>query len=134
MLGEMIGEELGKSTNTRVLPSEGGAPKAETSFQSMGKILGVEHNEMGTYTAVARPDGTLGGSGQGLMMTKDGGTVAWTGQGVGKFGANGSTSWRGSLVYQTAHAKLARLNGIIGVFEYEVIADGTTKGKIWEWK
>ena len=58
MLGELLDEARGKITGQRVLPSEGAGPKVETSLQSSGKILGVEYNEMATYVAVARPDGT----------------------------------------------------------------------------
>src|SRR5262249_40104372 len=73
MLGEMIGEETGKITGTRVLPSEGGGPKVETSFQGTGRYLGIEVTDIGTYWAVMRPDGTLYGEGQGVVMAKDGG-------------------------------------------------------------
>jgi len=50
MLGEQIGEEKGKVTARRVLSIDGGT-KVEVSFQSNGKLLGVEHQSMVTYTA-----------------------------------------------------------------------------------
>ena len=34
---------------------------------------------------------------------------------------------------ETSSEKFARLNGIAGVFEYNVNADGSSTGKIWEW-
>ena len=41
MLGEKIGEISGKITMQRVLPSLGGDPKMETSFQATGSVLGT---------------------------------------------------------------------------------------------
>jgi hypothetical protein len=32
---------------------------------------------MGTYVSTARPDGTLFGEGQGIIMTDDGEVVTW---------------------------------------------------------
>lgn len=44
-LGEMIGEETGKITGTRVLSSEGGALQLESSMQATGRVVGVEVDE-----------------------------------------------------------------------------------------
>lgn len=134
MLGEMIGETQGKITGNRVLPSDGQAPKVESSFQDSGKILGVEITDIGTYWSIVRGGG-LYGEGQGIIMTRDGEMAYWTGQGVGRFTGRGSASiWRGSLFYQTSSQKLARLNSIAVVFEYEVDENGNTHDKLWEWK
>ncbi len=134
MLGEKIMEHSGKITGQKVLPSDGGSPKVETSFQANEKVLGVEATTLATYLAVARPDGTLHGQGQGVVMTKDGEVATWTGQGIGKFTGGGGVSWRGAIFYQTASKKLARLNGMVAVFEYEVDGNGNTRGSAWEWK
>ena len=48
MLGEQIGEEKGKVTARRV-PSIDGGTKVEVSFQSSGKLLGVEHQRPSAY-------------------------------------------------------------------------------------
>ena len=135
MLGEMIGEVRGKITGNRVLPSEGQAPKVETSQQQSGKILGVEVTDMGTYWSVVRAGGGLYGEGQGVTMTKDGEAAAWTAQGVGRFAGRGSAvSFRGAIYYQTSSTKLARLNNVAVVFEYEADENGNTHAKFWEWK
>lgn len=134
MLGEQIGEEKGKVTGQRVLRSASGAPSMETSFQSSGKILGVGATTTGTYTAEMRPDGTLYGEGQGIVMTEDGGAATWKGGGVGVLKAGGAVSYRGAIYYQTTHQKLARLNQCAVIFEYEVDGAGNTTGKIWEWR
>ncbi|MCS4538123.1 MAG: hypothetical protein HYY67_04610 [Thaumarchaeota archaeon] len=134
-LGEMLGEERGKITGTRVLPSDGQGPKIETSFQASGKILGVEHSDIGTYLSVMRPSGVIYGEGQGVIMTKDGETVSWTGSGVGKpTGRGAAARFSYSITYQTMSQRLARLNSVVGVGEYEADENGNTYSKTWEWK
>jgi hypothetical protein len=130
MLGDKIGEGAGKVTVRRVLAG----PKVETSFQSSGTLLGVKAQELGTYTSVMRPDGTVYGEGQGVLMGAGGEQAAWVGQGVGKFGKDGAISYRGAIYYQTTAGAWSRLNSVAGVFEYEVDAAGNTKAQIWEWK
>lgn len=133
MLGDLIGDERGPTTGRRVLPGAGG-PTIEISFASAGKFLGVDSQDMGTYTAVMRPDGTLFGEGQGVIMGAGGEMATWKGQGVGRMGPGGAASWRGAIYYQSPTASWARINSVAGVFEYEVDAGGNTTGKIWEWK
>jgi hypothetical protein len=131
----MLGEESGQTTGIRVLPSEGPTPTVEVSFQAGGKLLGAEVTDMGTYSSVVRPDGSLHGVGQGVLMTKDGGMASWTGEGVGRFTGRGTAvSWRGSLYYQTASPNLARLNSVVGIFEFDVDENGKIQSKLWEWK
>ena len=133
MFGELICELHGKRTGRRVLSTDGGF-KAEVSFEDSGKLLGIAVNDIGTYWSASRPDGSLYGEGQGIVLVPDGGAATWKGQGVGKFLAGGAVSYRGALYYSTANPKLARLNTIAGVFEFDVDADGNTHSKIWEWK
>lgn len=134
MLGDQLGEERGKITSQRVLPSDGPAPKVETSFQASGKLLGLDIIDRVTYSSVLRADGTLFGEGQGVIMSPDGDVVTWTGQGFGRFGPGGSVNFRGAIYYQGASGKLARLNSTVGVFEFQDEGNGNTNGKIWEWK
>jgi hypothetical protein len=67
-------------------------------------------------------------------MTQDGETFTWKGIGTGRFAAGGAVTYRGALCYTTASKKLAKLNAIAGVFEFEVDSDGNTHSNIWEWK
>ena len=134
MLGELLGEESGQTTGIRVLPSEGAMPTVEVSFQASGTLVGVGTTDMGTYSSVVRPDGTLHGVGQGVIMTSDGEMATWSGEGVGRFTGRGTAvSWRGAIYYQTASPKLARLNSVAALFEYEVDENGKTQAKLWEW-
>ena len=134
MLGEKLGEETGRITARRVLPSGGHGPKAEVSFEASGKLLGVETNTMATYVSIIRPDGTIYGEGQGFVMGQGGEAATWVGQGVGRFTGGGAVSYRGAIYYQTTSEKWAHLNSIAAIYEYEVDAEGNTQAVTWEWK
>jgi hypothetical protein len=135
MLGEQIGEETGQITGMRVLPDEGAGAKVEVSFQQSGTLLGAHISDMGTYVSVTRPDGTLFGDGQGVIMTDQGEMAAWRGQGVGRFTGHGTAvAYRGAIYFQTTSERLSRLNGIAVVFEYETDESGKTAAKSYEWK
>jgi hypothetical protein len=135
MLGRQLGGETGQVTGTRVLPSADGPPKIEVSFQATGRLLDVDVTDMGTYVATPRPDGTLFGEGQGCVMTTDGELVSWVGSGVGRFLGRGSAvAWRGAIYYQTSSPKLALLNTVAGMYEYETDESGKTDARMFEWK
>jgi hypothetical protein len=133
MLGEQIGDDRGKVMARRVLSVDGGA-KMEVSFESTGKLLGVEHRSTITYWASVRPDGSLYGEAQGLVVGKGGERATFKAQGVGKLSDSGAVSYRGAQYYYSDTPKLSRLNSIAAVFEYEADAEGNSKIKIWEWK
>src|SRR5437762_5307451 len=98
MLGEQIYQARGKRTGRRVLSADSGF-KVEVSLEGVGKLLGVDVNEIGTYTSETRPDGSLYGEGQGIVLANDGATATWKGAGVGKFLGGGAVSYRGALYY-----------------------------------
>ena len=133
MLGKQIGAEKGKVISRRVL-SVDGAPKVEVSFQSTGKLLGVETRGTVTYWAGVRPDGTLYGEAQGLVVGKGGERATFKAQGVGNLRDDGSVSYRGAQYFYSDTSKLSKLNSIATVFEYEADADGNSKSTLWEWK
>ena len=133
MLGEQIGKEKGKVVVRRVLPSTGN-PKVEVSFESAGSLVGVNVKNMGTYWSEVRANGTLYGEGQGLARGENGEIITWKGQGVGEMTPSGGVIYRGSLYYDTQADNLLGLNKLVGVFEYEVDADGNTSSDVYEWK
>ena len=132
MLGEMIGETTGRRIVRRVVSTD--PLRVEVSFEDSGKMLGVNTTGFGTYTSAVRPDGSIYGEGEGAFMTQDGELVTWKGSGLGTFKERGAVSYRGILYYQTASQKLARLNKVPAVFEYEIDPEGKTQAKSWEWK
>jgi hypothetical protein len=133
MLGEKISESRGKRTYRKVLSTDAGL-KVEVTCEESGRVIGVEYDGNFTYWAQVRPDGTLYGEGEGFLLTKDGEIITWKGQGIGKFVGAGAVSYRGAIYFSTLSEKMARLNGTVGVFEFEVDGVGNTQSTIWEWK
>jgi hypothetical protein len=131
MLGPQIGEGRGKRTARRVIATEPEA-KIEVSFEEKGTILGVESMGIGTYVSVVRADGSVHGEGEGIYMTLEGESVTWKGIGVGRLSPDGSVAYAGSLSYNTTAPRLAKLNGISGVFQFGVDPEGNTHSKAWE--
>ena len=84
----------------RVLSTDGGA-KVEVSFQTTGKLLGIETRGTVTYWASVRPDGSLYGEAQGLVAGTGGERATFKAQGVGKLLDGGAGSYRGAQ-YSTA--------------------------------
>jgi hypothetical protein len=133
MLGEMIGESHGRRTARRVLLTSP-ALKVEVSFEDSGKIPGNEYNGITTYWSESRPDGSLYGEGQGVLLLQNGESMTLKGAGAGTIKAGGAVSYRGAVYFSASSPKLARLNTVAAVFEFEVDASGNTHSKFWEWK
>jgi hypothetical protein len=65
----------------------------------------------------------------------DGEMAAWRAQGAGRFTGHGTAvSWRGAIYYQTNSERLARLNGVAVVYEYETEESGKVAAQFYEWK
>ncbi|MCC6572538.1 MAG: hypothetical protein IT462_01990 [Planctomycetes bacterium] len=135
MLGEQIMEETGKTIGRRVYRDENGTTLVEVSAEGQGKLLGVPYRSFLTYTNELREDGTLCGTAVGVVMSEDGSAHAtFTADGLGQFKDKGRVSYRGNCYYQSKSPKWAQLSKVPVVFEYEVEADGSSKGKEWEWR
>lgn len=135
MLGNMIYESKGQITNQRVIGIEG--PSLEISLSSNGIINGeIEVTETVTYESTPQQGGIIYGEGQGILMTKDGNEIVTVQpQGIGKYVGSGSVRFAGSVFFNTlSNGKLAFLNDLVGVFEYEMDASGVSHVKVWEWK
>jgi hypothetical protein len=136
MIGEQLGSDSGKVTGMRILPGEGGRfVKMEVSFQHAGTLLGVEMSNAGTYVAYERIPGQIYGEGQGIIMTADGDGIIWNAFGVGEPAGSGmGIRWRACLSFQASSQKMARLNTVLGMVEYETDAEGNGKSTVTEWK
>jgi hypothetical protein len=137
MLGEKIGAFEGKITGQRVLPPEGECPKFEATAEISGTILNSTARMIATYWSLVRPDGSLYGEcpGQSVTITQDGDMGRFMGTGAGRFTGQGSAvSFRGAIYYQGATGKLARLNGLAIVYEWDVDQHGNCQFHLWEWK
>jgi hypothetical protein len=106
----------------------------EITDRAVGMLCGVHVTSTVTYVGAMRPNGTIAGTGTGSVMTEDGEMATYRGTGVGRLSRPGVTSWRGAVFYETTSTKLAKLNGIAVVFEYEVDESGKSEGHFQEWK
>jgi hypothetical protein len=137
MLGELLFESKGRITGHRVLSVENGIPKLELSIAGTGIFTGsLEVTTTWTYWAIQRSDGTSYSQGQGVIMTKNGLDMATaTGRAEGKMVESGKMRYVGAIFYEThSEDKLAFLNHLMGVNEYEVDALGNYEHRLWEWK
>jgi hypothetical protein len=136
MVGEKVMDIQGRVAGQRAVQGAAhGEVKIEVSFEGRGHVLGVEGTDMGTYVARVRQPGVLYGSGHGITFTKDGESITWHAEGLGHPTGRGmEAKWRGCLFMQTQSAALARANGMVVVFEWDVDEQGNAKGTGWEWK
>lgn len=132
MLGQQIGELKGKVTGQRVLDADG--PTTETSLSFSGNFLATPVKA--NLTIVDRPAaaGVFHAKGQAVIMAGESELATWRVEAIGRISSSGA-KYRGSHFYSTSSTgKLASLNNVVGLFEAETDAKGTTSLKIWEWK
>ena len=134
MLGEKIGELIGKIISQRVLDVDCGM-KMEATVTANGKIKNIDVSSVITYWNIREPDGRLYGEGKGILTTNEGEVVTSKAQGIGKLTKTGGARWIGSIFYNTtSDKKLIYLNNLVGLFETEVGTNGQVREMIWEWK
>src|SRR6266852_2576676 len=120
-LGQLVLEENGKITGTRVLP-EG---KTEQAFQGNGKLLGIDFNSFYTAIATPQPGGVLLFEANGLGITKGGDNITFKIFGVTRLAGTGfKGTIRGGTINLTASPKLASLNNAVTCWEVEVDEPG----------
>ena len=135
MLGKLLYEETGQVTGVRVLSSDGGEVVTEVSLQAEGKIQGTADTSLWTYQTTQRADGSMIGSGEGVMTTKTGDIINLIGSGTAKKTAPGKTlRYTGAIYFYSASRKWSKLNGVTGVHEYTLAPDGNCTIKVYEWK
>ena len=134
-LGDLILEETGQVTGIRVLSADASGTNTETCLQLTGTIRGVAETTIWTYTTLTRPDGSMYGSGHGVMTTQDGDVIHLIGHGSGQAPPPGGTiNFLTMLHAHSTSPKYADLNSIGLAGEYNVAPDGSAVNKCWEWK
>ena len=134
MMGEMIGELTGKVTGKRIVRCHGSDLKIERTIEARGKILGTDVSFIATVKAKEREQGGFYNEGNGVMMTMSGEKAVLHGSAIGMMGKDGSMSVRGIRYAQTSAPSLSRLNKVAILLEMEIMADGSVKDRMWEWK
>jgi hypothetical protein len=131
-----IGAFQGKATVHRILPSDGQSPKFETTNEATGTILEIPARIISTYWSVLLPDSSFYGetSLQSLTITQDGDMGMFRGAGAGRFtGPGSSVSFRGAVYYHGASGKLAPLNGLALLYEWQEDPHGNMQINVWKW-
>lgn len=137
MLGDKIGEIRGKVIGQRVLPGEDYRYiRMEITTQQTGQVLGLQGEDIGTYTVYERVPGQMYGEGQGGFYTETGEGGIWKGHGVGRItGAGMAMEIRFSIAFQASpEGKLGRLNNVLVIGEHNVDSEGNVTTTMWEWK
>lgn len=129
MLGEQIGEFKGRNIGWRVLPDG----KIETTAEGTGKILGMDVWMISTSVGTMA-NGIFIGEVNSMMTTMSGDSVMMKGSAVAWSTGNGGGTTRVATINTTQAQKLARLNKVIALHEYDTDRDNNYNGKIWEWK
>jgi hypothetical protein len=135
MIGEMIGELTGKVVGHRIIRRHhSGELKMERTIESKGKILGTEVSFIATIKSWERPHGGIYAGGDGVMTSLKGDKVILHGSGISVAGKGAGLNMRGARYAQTASQTFSRLNNAALIFELEIMPDGTTHDRWWEWK
>jgi hypothetical protein len=82
MIGEMIGEMMGKEVSCRVVKHAGREPMLERTIMEKGKILGTDISFIATSWSKDRPQGGSFTSGHGIMTTSKGEKARLHGSGI----------------------------------------------------
>jgi hypothetical protein len=138
MLGDIIYEtKIGKLIGTRLMSVEEGTPKIEVTISQEGILnKSMDATSLVTFWSAQQKDGSIYAQGQGVLMLKDdrAATATWIGKGIAHYHDQIRRDV-GSVFFRSSNNdRLAFLNNMVGVFEYEILEEGTSKGKIWEWK
>ena len=139
MLGELIYESTGKIVIQKVIDSgdnNNPSAKVELSYSGGGNMRG-NGNVTETWTFVnTHLTNFTQGIGKGVIMTDDGNRVATaTELGRGFHMSPETIVYPGARVFSTdSNGKLAFLNELVGVTQWEVDTLGNYKVKMWQWK
>ncbi len=131
MIGAQIEEGRGKRTGRRVIATEP-VMKVEASVEETASFLGVEGLNIITYVSHSKPDGSLEAKARASLPRSRAAASPGKAWASGGFGENGSIHYSGSLSFTTTAQKLAKLNGMCVVFDWEIDAQGNTHSKMWE--
>lgn len=130
MLGDLIYEERGKITSTRVLDTK--EKRVEHSAKGEGRFKNIKTTEIDTFWAIPVGKNRVYGEGQGIIYSNNGEIVTVRGYGIGKTDESGKTSFKGMNFYKSNSPELTFINNVIGAFEFEADETGNYQVKVWE--
>ena len=140
VLGELIYESTGKIVSQKVVDIgdiNNPSAKVELSYSGSGYMQGIRNvTETWTFVNTHLSNNITQGIGKGVIMTDDGNGVATaTELGRGFHMSPESIVYPGARVFSTdSNGKLAFLNELVGVTQWEVDSLGNYNVKMWQWK
>ena len=140
MLGELIYESSGKIVSQKVVDTGdiyNPSAKVELSYSGSGYMQGIGNvTETWTFVNTHLRNNITQGIGKGVFMTDDGSRVATaTELGRGFHMSPETIVYPGARVFSAdSNGKLAFLNELVGVTQWEVDSLGNYKVKMWQWK
>ena len=140
MLGELIYESTGKIVSQKVVDTgdiNSLSAKVELSYSGSGYMQGIGNvTETWTFVNTHLSNNIIQGIGKGVIMTDDGNAVATaTELGRGFHMSPETIVYPGARVFSTdSNGKLAFLNELVGVTQWEVDNLGNYNVKMWQWK
>ena len=140
MLGELIYESTGKIVSRRVVDTgdiNSLSAKVELSYSGSGYMLGIGNvTETWTFVNTHLKNNITQGIGKGVIITDDGNGIATaTELGRGFHLSPETMVYPGARVFSAdSNSKLAFLNELVGVTQWEVDSLGNYKTKMWQWK
>ncbi len=109
--------------------------RTEMSVHGAGKTLGLEATYASTDVFTRLPNGVLVENANGLLSTVEHDVANMQIERIAVAAGRGrAASFREATFYTTQSNKLARLNKIIGVSEFETDENGDWTLKFWELK
>ena len=140
MLGELIYESSGKIVRQKVVDTGDiyfPSAKVELSYSGSGYMQGIGNvTETWTFVNTHLINNITQGIGKGVILTDDGNGVATaTELGRGFHMSPETIVYPGARVFSAdSNGKLAFLNELVGVTQWEVDSLGNYKVKMWQWK
>ena len=140
MLGELIYESSGKIVSQKVVDTGDiyyPSAKVELSYSGSGYMQGIGNvTETWTFVNTHLINNITQGIGKGVILTDDGNGVATaTELGRGFHMSPETIVYPGARVFSAdSNGKLAFLNELVGVTQWEVDSLGNYKVKMWQWK
>jgi len=140
MLGELIYESSGKIVSQKVVDTGDiyyPSATVELSYSGSGYMQGIGNvTETWTFVNTHLKNNITQGIGKGVIMTDDGNGVATaTELGRGFHMSPETIVYPGARVFSAdSNSKLAFLNELVGVTQWEVDSLGKYKVKMWQWK
>lgn len=128
-LKEYTRKETGTITGISVLPETAEGSNFEINLTTEGTLGSVKYVAHWSYKQIQRFDGSIFGSGDGVMQTECGEVINMKGSGSAA-GTNpdGSVPFKVINHHHTKSEKFSFLNGTAAVGSYDVSAEGSTTG------